>query len=115
MKRDDVIKLYEKERDYQKNIFGEYINNPALNSGSFLLLIENCLNKAKKYYASKWTSELPEWLINTREFQTQKTSPVDSYEELIKIMALAGAVLETYTFIDVEKWREEGINPKWKE
>jgi len=28
-------------------------------------------------------------------------------------MALAGAALEIYTSVDVEKWRSEGINEKW--
>ena len=29
MTRDEVIKLYEKEREYQTEIFGEYKNNPS--------------------------------------------------------------------------------------
>jgi hypothetical protein len=41
---------------------------------------------------------------------------VKAYEELIKIMALAGAALETYTDIDPAKWREdlEAHMSKWK-
>lgn len=114
MTREEVIRLYQKERDYQKTIFGEYNSNPSLNLGSFLLFLDNYLNKAKKYYASKWTSELPPWLNATKESITQKTCPAATYEELIKIMALAGAALESYTSIDPEKWRDEGIKDKWR-
>lgn len=114
MTREEVIKLYEKEREYQKTVFGEYKNNPSLNLGSFLLFLDNYLNKAKKYYASKWTSDPPSWLTNSREAIIQKTCPAASYEELIKIMALAGAALESYTTIDIDKWREEGIKDKWR-
>ena len=115
MSKDEVIKLYLKEREYEKTIFGEYKNNPSLNVGSFLLFIENSLQKAKKNYVSKWTNILPSWLLATSEFKSQNSAPVDTYEELIKIFALAGAALESYTAIDSAKWREEGVKDKWKE
>lgn len=114
MTREEVIKLYEKERDYQNNIFGEYKNNESLNLASFLLFLDSYLNKAKRSYTSKWTRDLPPWLLHTRESLIQDTSPVGAYSDLIKIMALAGAALESYTLIDIDKWREEGIKEKWE-
>lgn len=115
MTKEQLIKLYEKERDYQNNIFGEYKNNPSLNLGSFLLFLDNYLQKCKKYYVSKWTDELPPWMLSSREYSEQGSCPADSFEELIKIFALAGAALESYVAIDVSKWREEGVKDKWKE
>jgi hypothetical protein len=113
MTREEVIKLYQKEREYQERIFGEYKDNPSLNLASFLLFLDNYLNKAKKYYASVWTSELPPWLNATKESVTQETCPAQTYEELIKIMTLAGAALESYASINPEIWRDEGIKQKW--
>lgn len=115
MTRDEVIKLYEKERDYQQKVFGDYKNNPSLNLGSFLLFLDNYLQKSKKYYVSKWTSEKPEWLLATAESLAQGSCPADAYEELVKIFALAGAALESYSAIEVSKWRENGIKDKWLE
>lgn len=115
MTQDEIIKLYIKERVYEKSIFGEYKENPSLNLGSFLLFIDNTLQKAKKYYVSKWTNELPPWLLSTSEFKSQGSTPVEAYEELIKIFALAGAALESYAAIDSSKWREDGIKSKWWE
>ena len=115
MTSEEVMKLYQKERDYQKRVFGEYKNNPSLNVGSFLLFLDNYINKAKKYYASRWTDTPPSWLINSREGALQGTCPADSYEELIKIMALAGAALESYTNINIEEWRGEGVKEKWRD
>jgi hypothetical protein len=115
MTHGEVIELYKKEREYQKAVFGDYRNNPSLNLGSFLLFLDNYLNKAKKYYTSRWTSDLPPWLNATKESSIQGTAPVDTYEELIKIMALAGAALEAYTSINYELWRSEGIKDKWRE
>jgi small-conductance mechanosensitive channel len=115
MTREEIIKLYEKERDYQKSVFGEYKNNPSLNLGSFLLFLDNYLQKSKKYYVSKWTDNPPLWMLSSREFLSQGSCPSDAYEELIKIFALAGAALESYAAIDVSKWRENGIKEKWKD
>jgi len=114
MTRDELIKLYEKERNYQGNIFGEYKNNPSLNLSSFLLFLDNYLQKCKKNYVSKWTVDLPNWLLSTKEYIEQGSCPSDCYEELIKIFTLAGAALESYSAIDVDKWRENGIKEKWK-
>lgn len=115
MTKDEVIKLYLKEREYEQSIFGEYKNNPSLNLGSFLLFLDNTLQKAKKYYVSKWSSDLPPWLLSSSEYLSQKSSPVDTYEELIKIFALAGAALEAYAAIDSSKWREDGVKDKWRD
>ena len=115
MTRDELIKLYEKERSYQLKIFGDYKDNPSLNLGSFLLFLDNYLQKAKKDYTSKWTNDPPIWMLSSKEMVLQQSCPSDSYEELIKIFALAGAALESYTAIDVSKWREDGIKVKWTE
>jgi len=115
MTTNELIKLYEKEREYQRSAFGEYKTNPSLNLGSFLLFLDNYLNKAKKYYVSKWTDDLPPWLLASKEQLQQGSCPADSYEELIKIFALAGAALESYSAIDVSKWRQDGIKDKWIE
>jgi len=115
MTRDDIIKLYQKERDYQSKIFGEYKNNPSLSLSSFLVFLNSYLEKSKKYYSSKWTNQLPPWLLSTKEMVSQGSCPVECYEELIKIFTLAGAALESYCVIDVEAWREDGIKEKWGE
>jgi len=115
MTRDEIMELYKKERDYQTSVFGDYKNNPSLNIGSFLVFLDNYLNKAKKYYVSKWTKLLPPWLVATKESLIQTTAPAETYEELIKIMTLAGAALESCCKIDVSKWRENGIKDKWRE
>lgn len=115
MTTEEVMKLYKKEREYQKSVFGNYSDQSALNISSFLVFIEQYIEKAKEFYVNKWTKDLPPWLVASRESIVQKTCPVDTYKELIKIMALAGAALESYTKIDVEQWRSEGINKKWED
>mgnify|MGYP000929617168 CR=1 FL=1 len=115
MTEDKLIEVYKKEREYQKSVFGNYQDNPSLNLGSFLLFIESSLQKAKKYYVSKWTGELPPWLLTTSEYLSQQSAPADTYAELVKIFTLAGAALESYSAIETSKWREEGIKDKWKE
>ena len=115
MTKQEVIELYLKERKYQESIFGDYRNNESLSFASFILFIEDYINRAKKSYSSKWESEkLPEWMIATRESLTQETTPVEAYEDIIKIMALAGAALEAYIKIDIDRWRDNGIKEKWK-
>jgi len=117
MTKEDLFKLYIKEREYEKEIFGEYKDNPSLNVCSFLIFLDNYLDKAKKYYVSKWEKDsyqIPQWLISTKELISQGSCPVNTYEELIKIFVLAGAALEAYTNINVDEWREEGIKEKWR-
>lgn len=101
-----IIELFIKERNYQKCAHGEYIDIDSLNIASFIIIIETYLNKLKNSYADKWSKNLPEWLIDCKENRLEGSAPVDAYEELIKIFALSGAALETYTDIDVSKWRE---------
>ena len=114
MTREEVIELYIKEREYETLVFGEYNNNQSLNLASFLTFLEQYLKRAKKSYCNRWISKLPAWLIKCKESQDQGTAPVETYEDLIKIMALAGAALESYTQIDVDEWRQNGmIKEKW--
>ena len=103
----DVIELYKKERDYERNTFGEYKDIKSLSFPSFIILIKQYLEKVEKAYAGKWSRELPEWLETCAEFEKDGTAPVEAYEQMIKLMALAGAALETYSEINTEKWRED--------
>ena len=125
MTRNEIIELFLKERDYEKSVFGEYRNLSELSFPSFLIFLKQYIDKAIQAYTEKWDSELPPWLVGCIEMEDSKgnpfgpagTAPVKAYEEVIKIMALAGAALETYTEIDASKWRE---NPKedalkWKQ
>jgi len=110
-----VMELYKKEREYQKKCFGEYSKIPSLNFASFLNFIRTYLEKAEKEYSDVWDRNLPPWLLDCEEKQNYTdTAPVQAYAELIKVMALAGAALETYTNINPKEWRggpEEG--KKW--
>jgi hypothetical protein len=115
MERDTLIKLYNLERFYQEQAFGDYRNNDSLNLASFIAFLEVTLRKAKESYVEHWTPNLPEWLEACTENSQQGTAPVKTYEYLIKIMALAGAALETYTVINPDVWRREGVKDKWKE
>jgi hypothetical protein len=116
MKISDVMELYRKEREYETCIFGDYKNVESLNFASFLIFLKEYCDKALTAYSGKWNSNLPPWLKNSKEFEVIGTAPVKAYEEVIKIMALAGAILETYTDIDPEKWREdlEAHMSKWR-
>ena len=120
MDRDEKIKkindLYFKERNYQLCAFGEYENIRSLNLASFLLLIEEYLQKAKKSYTGPWTKELPPWLAGCDEYHLDDSAPVETYEELIKVFTLAGAALETYANINLKEWRENIENDlkKWE-
>lgn len=111
-----IIKLYIKEREYQSKVFGEY-RNTALTFPSFLVFLSEYLDKAFSDYRDVWEKDMPPWLTNCDEYNKSGTAPVKSYEELIKIFALAGAVLETFTDIDVEQWRKnpEEDSKKWIE
>ena len=120
MDRDELMKnicdLYKKERDYQVCAHGGYNDIEALNLGSFLVLIETYLNKAKESYSGPWTREKPTWLEGCKEIHLEGYGPIDAYEALIKVFALAGAALETYAAINPEKWRgniDEDIK-KWQ-
>ena len=121
MRLNDVIQIYLKEREYERSVFGDYENLPELSFPSFLIFLKQYVDKALQAYTEKWDSELPPWLKACREMSdcegTPKGSaPVKAYEEVIKIMALAGAALETYTDLDASKWREhpEVDALKWK-
>ena len=105
MTRSEVMKLYEKERDYEKSNFGDYKTNQNLNLASFLVFLESYIQKAKKNYTQKWDEELPPWLLECVEHNAHGVAPVNTYECLIEIMTLAGAALQTYSNVDVEKWR----------
>lgn len=113
MTKDEILDLLKKEREYQETVFGDYHLLKSFNVATFLEFIEDYITRAKKSYVGKWTNELPPWLISCRESKEQITAPAETYESLIKIMTLAAAALEIYTDIDVTKWREDGINPKW--
>jgi len=113
MKREDILKLYEKERSYQDRVFGEANKSVTLNVASFMLFIEQYLKKAEQEYVEKWEAKKPKWFKNSPEYVIQGSAPIRTYEYLVKVMALAGAALETFAEIDPEHWREEGINKKW--
>ena len=110
-----LFELYQKEREYQRCCFGEYSDLKSLNFASFLLFIEEYLQKAKKGYSGKWDGELPSWLFTSQEMK-EGSAPVEAYEQLVKVFALAGAALETFADINPTEWRkdleEESI--KWK-
>ena len=122
MRLNDVIQIYLKEREYERSVFGDYQNLPELSFPSFLIFLREYVDKAISAYTGKWDKELPPWLegcieMKQQEGRSEKSAPVKAYEEVIKIMALAGAALETYTNLDASKWRE---NPevdarKWKD
>ena len=121
MRRNEIIELFLKERDYEKSVFGDYKDLPELSFPSFLIFLKQYADKALQAYTEKWDSELPPWLKGCREMgdcqgTPKGSAPVKAYEEVIKIMALAGAALETYTDIDASKWRErpEMDARKWK-
>ena len=114
MDQERLFELYNLEREYQKKVFGDYRNNDSLNLASFIVFLETYLKRAKESYVESWSSELPPWLMECTEFDDQGTAPVKSYEFIIKIMVLAGAILETYTDIKPEEWRKDGIKDKWR-
>jgi hypothetical protein len=111
-----IARLYELERQYQISAFGEYQDIHALNLASFLVFLEKYLKKAKEAYAGKWEKELPPWLQITKEYQLEGSAPVEAYAELIKVMALAGAALETFAVINPDSWRTDPNEAsKWKD
>jgi len=112
-----INELYQKEREYERSVFGEYRDDPSLSFPSFLIFLEEYIKKAKQAYVGKWDKDLPPWMKTCVEHQNSGFAPVKAYEELIKVMALAGAALETYSAIDPSKWRENAESDalKWKE
>ena len=115
METEELLELYVKERDYQRLVFGDYSKSPALNFGSFIVFLDQYLQRIKESYVSKWDKKLPDWLINTKEFEQAQSAPVEAYEDLIKLMAVAGAALEIYTNVNIDAWRSEGVKDKWKD
>jgi len=117
MSREVLISILNKELDYQRTIFGDYKDDPNMNVASLIIIIEEYLEKAKKSFISKWEQELPDWLNYCKEQGDTNLSPwpapVKTYEELIKVFALAGATLEAFTQLNPEHWRENGIKEKW--
>lgn len=113
MDKQTIIDLYIKEREYQENIFGNYKEDSNLNLASFLEFVEEYLERAKAGYVGKWRRILPPWMKECKESVGEKPAPVDAYEDLIKVFALAGAALETYLQVDVDRWRDKGIKNKW--
>jgi len=111
----ELFDLYQREREYQRCCFGEYSDVKSLNFASFLLFIEEYLQKAKKGYSGKWETQLPEWLLGSQEMK-EGSAPVEAYEQLVKVFALAGAALETFADINPTEWRTdpEKESNKWK-
>jgi len=115
MDSERLFTLYQKEREYQKRVFGNYENIEVLNLSSFLLFHREYLRKAEHAYVQRWNTDLPPWLANCREFEIQGAAPVNVYKEIIKNFTLHGAVLEAFTEINPSMWRfGESINLKWK-
>ena len=116
MDKPTLFKLYTKEREYQKCCFGEYSEIKSLNLASFILFIEEYIHRAKKCYSGKWDTISPDWFHSSTEM-FEGSAPIDAYMELIKVFALTGAALETFTEIDVNNWRKniEQDTLKWKQ
>ena len=110
-----IHELYDKERDYERCVFGEYRDDPSLSFASFIIFMEQYIEKAKKAYCGNWQKELPPWLKSCAEHKSNGLAPVNAYAEIIKVMALAGAALENYAEIDPDKWRENAEDDalKW--
>lgn len=117
MNKEPVVKIYIKERDYEQYVFGDYREIDSLNLASFLNFLESYIEKAKKAYSGCWQNHLPPWLNSCKEFSQGGSAPIKTYEELIKVMALAGAALETYAEVNPSEWRVdyEDESKKWKE
>lgn len=107
MERENVVRLYDKERRYQEKLFGNYEEDKSLNLASFLEFLRAYLDKANKSYTKRWVKDLPSWLKSCRESETQNLAPAETYDALIVIMTLAGAALESFAEIDVSQWRPE--------
>jgi hypothetical protein len=112
-----VIKLYLKEREYQKEAFGDYKEIGALSFPSFLIFLKRYTDRAIEAYMGPWeeSGKRPYWLEHAHELDFG-TVPSEAYANIIKIMALAGAALETYAEINVEEWRKDAKEDlkKWR-
>ena len=117
MNKQKLVNILIKELDYQRNIFGNYKNDPKMNVASLIIIIEEYLKKAKKAYITDWTKKLPKWMLDCKERGNNDLSPlpapVKTYEEIIKVFALSGSLLESFTDLNPEYWRENGIKDKW--
>ena len=113
---EDVIELYKKERNYQKCMFGDYRNVKSLNIASFISFIRHYLDEAEKGYIGPWVTpdKVPGWLKDCNELK-EGSVPIEAYENLIKVFALAGAALYSNGDYDPEKWRQDIISEglKW--
>jgi len=111
-----VIEIYKKEREYQRCCFGKYSDIKSLNFASFLEFIEEYLKKAKAAYCGPWKRTFPPWLEHCKEME-EGSVPFEAYAEIIKVMALAGAALETFSKLNPYEWRPdpEQEGSKWKE
>jgi len=114
LREEEVFELYKKEREYEKKIFGLYKDNPIITPALISILIGNYCQKLMSGFSEPWSEELPEWMNNCYEMEKQGSVPLNVYEVLIKIFALSGAILEEFTEIDYEKWRNGTIKNKWK-
>jgi hypothetical protein len=63
MKREDVYKLIDGEREYQNNLWPSHEEAPQLTIGEFVLMLEEYANQARK-----------EWIVEKRP--EQKTMAV---------------------------------------
>ena len=108
-----VIEIYKKERQYQRECFGEYKKIPTLNLASFILFIEEYLKKSKEGYNGQWSKDLPQWLESCKE-AAHGHAPILTYEYLIKVFTLAGAALEAYCELNPEYWRVLESDNTWK-
>lgn len=107
--KEEIIELYKKERDYENILFGDYKNLTELSFPSFIIFLRRYINKIEIAYTEDWSSEKPPWFKSSKEFDGSGSAPISAYKELIKLFALAGAALETYTEIEVEKWRQDEV------
>ena len=87
MYRENVLKLYEKERAYQDKKWGGPDHDKGHGLGGFLVFIESYLNEAKGHL--------------THDHQSATIA------SLIKVMALSGAALESFAEdFDIDIWRK---------
>ena len=116
--KEKLFELYLREREYQRLMFGDYKNDKSLTFSSFIVFLQEYMKSLSFEYTKNWKRILPTWLKSCKEFENHRVAPVTAYEELIKIFALAGAALETYTDIAPEEWRKKELgeeNGKEKE
>jgi len=114
--RTDIMIIYDKERKYQREVFGDYNQDKSLSFPSFIAFLKTYAREIELYYTKRWQTEKPDWMIDCAEHNNHGVAPIKAYEQTIKLMALAGAALETYTQLDPDNWRK---NPhqdaeKWK-